>query len=272
MFISPILFGGEPALKLKAAHQAGFSGVEFWHDDLADVDGGVSGAHRLLTENELTITDFQLLADFDGAPEAKRQEKRREALDLLSAAAEMGAPVLAVTASTDPACDRDRVQDDLAWLVGEAKRRGVRVSYEPLSWSVANATLPDAWSVVRGLDREVIGLVVDSYHIFSKGRTAEDLANIPADRIFAVQFADACTPIAAENYKDVARTHRLLPGDGDFPLHSLVEKLAGMGYDGPVGIEVFNIDLAKQDPVRVAKRAMASLTALWSNGQPNTAR
>lgn len=267
LFLSPVLLRGTPEQKLRAAGAAGFIGIEFWHDDLKDIAGGRAQARRMLTENGLKITDLQLLVDFDGAPRSKREAKRREALELLDAAADLDAPVLAVTAATDPQCDRHSVTDDLAWLVSEASCRGVRISYEPMSWSVTYSTLPDAWAAVRELDAEVIGLVVDSYHIFSKGRTADDLDGIPADRIFAVQLADARLPIPADHYKDVARTHRLLPGSGDFPLASLVATLADIRYGGPVGIEVFNTDLADRDPGPVAEQAMAALTALLDDGR-----
>lgn len=71
--------------------------------------------------------------------------------------------------------------------MAEAQERHLRLSYEPMSRSVSNPALPEAWALVRTLDLDVIGLVVDSYYVFSRGRSANYLNRMPARSIFAVQ-------------------------------------------------------------------------------------
>jgi 4-hydroxyphenylpyruvate dioxygenase len=263
-FISTVLFGASPAETLRAISQANFDAVEFWDSDVPLIMGSFEGARKLLAELSLAVTDYQLLADFDGAPGTKRDAKRAEAISLMDRAVALGAPALAVTASTDADCDHTRVAEDLAWLVEEARKRSLRLGYEPMSWSVSHGTLPEAWSTLQTLDTAIIRLVVDSYHIFSRGRSAQDLDGIPADCVAAVQLGDAKGPILPEQYREAARTRRLLPGQGDFPIASLVRKLDQMSYRGPIGVEVFNDKLTEMRPATLAQEAMRSLNAALS--------
>ncbi|WPB58444.1 sugar phosphate isomerase/epimerase family protein [Xylophilus sp. GOD-11R] len=261
-FVNTVLLGGAPEENLRAAQGAGFDGVEFWRREAQAVPGGAAAAGALARRIGIGLTDYQVLSDFDGAPGHKRAEKRAEALAFLDDAAAIGAPALAVPASTDPDCDAARVGEDLAWLVDQARRRGLRICYEGMAWSTVNSTLQAAWRAIRELDPAHIGLVVDSYHLFVRGGTAQDVAAIPPGRIATVQFCDVAGPVAPQDYGRVARSRRLLPGDGDLPLASLVEVLEGMGYAGPVGLEIFNDALHAQDPAAVAQRAMHALRSL----------
>lgn len=259
-FINTILLGGTTTEKVEAAADAGFSGVELWTHDV-DQFGDPDALRSVLRDRRIDLIDFQVLRDFDGAPDDVREAKRAEAERYLDRASALGAPMILVAASTDPRSIADRIVDDLRWLAARAEERGIRVAYESLSWSTRNATLPDAWASVRDADRENLGIVIDPFHVFVHGRTAADLDGIPPHKVFLVQLSDLFGTVAPEHVIEIARHHRLLPGDGVFDLHGVLTRLVRAGYEGPIGLEVFSDDLRAADPHETARRAMAALRA-----------
>jgi len=258
-FLNTVLLGGTPKEKLVAARDAGFDQVELWTNDVDGFPGGASAIRDFATARGLGLADYQVLLDFDGAPGERRAAKRAEAEHMLDTAVTLGASTVLVPASTDPECDHARIADDLAWLVDQAHTRELRIAYEGMAWSTVNNTIQRAWQAICDLDRRHVGLVVDAYHLFVIGGRATDLDGIDPDRIFLVQLSDVEDQVAPSEYMDFARHSRLLPGEGRFPLANLIEQLDGMGYRGPLGLEVFNDALKAEPPVIIAAKAYAAL-------------
>ncbi|MCB8875706.1 sugar phosphate isomerase/epimerase family protein [Acidisoma silvae] len=258
LFINTILLGGTVNEKIAAICAAGFDAVEIWRQDV-EAAGSVSSVRSALTDRALGLVDYQVLLDFDGAPDSKRAAKRDEALAMLETGHALGAHTLLAPASTDPDCEPDRIVADIGWLADRAAEMGMRIAYEPMAWSTRVHTLPMAAQILDAAKRPNLLFVVDSFHIFSRDRTVADVAGIAADRIALVQLSDYGKPIAPGQHKQVARHSRLLPGDGQFPIGGLLRVLADIGYAGPIGLEVFNDELKTLDPMEVAGRAMVAL-------------
>jgi len=267
MFINTILLGGTSQQKIEAASSAGFDQIEIWRQDVEAHDGGPQGVGNMLQEHSMGVTDYQVVRDFDGAPDLFREGRRREALFMLDTAVMLGTNTVLVTASSDPACIADRIDDDLRWLTREAASRGLRIAYEGLAWSTINFTFTVAWECVNRVNEPNLGIVVDPFHIFVRGGDASDLDGIPMSRIYLIQLCDSdldsCNDL--QRVIDTARHRRLMPGQGRFPIHSIVERLKGRGYTGPVGIEVFNDEMRSRNPRTVALEAMLALNRTWPN-------
>lgn len=259
LFINTVLLGGTPRQKLQAAHDAGFDQVELWQQDVSAADSDCEGLRDLLTDLPLGLTDYQVLLDFDGAPDALRQQKYDEAQAMIDTAARLGATTLLVPASTDGRCRHERVEEDLRWLTERAERRRLRVAYEAMAWSSKINTTADAWQLIKRIDAPNLGLVVDAFHIFVRRRSITDLAGIPAEKIYLVQLSDLAELPQDGKLVETARHHRLLPGEGQFPLTSLLDHLRAIDYRGPLGLEVFNDGLQHADPAATAKKAMRAL-------------
>ncbi|MGI4860594.1 MAG: sugar phosphate isomerase/epimerase family protein [Janthinobacterium lividum] len=289
LFLNTVLLGGTTRDKLEAASAAGFQQIELWRQDVEGFNGSVDVLRDCLATYGLRLADYQVLLDFDGAPPAQRAAKRDEALAMLDTAARVGASTVLAPASTNPACDASRVVDDLRWLTAEAQHRNVRIAYEAMAWSTVHDTLPSAWAAVQEVGATNLGLVVDAFHIFARGRGVADLDGIPAEKIFLVQLSDLNqgsgsgedrgqdsakhgehdgndrsdgAGLNAADAKDIARHRRLLPGQGHFPLTALLRCLRERGYAGPIGLEVFNDALHAADPAQTARDAMAALQAV----------
>ncbi len=264
-FINTALLGGTPAQKIEAASTAGFDQIEIWQHDVEAHESGPEDLAIRLRNHGIGVTDYEVVRDFDGAPDAFRDEKRAQALFMLETAAQLGTDTVLVTASSDPACIPDRTYDDLRWLAKEAAARRLRIAYEGLAWSTINFTLAAAWDCVKRVNEPNLGIVVDPFHIFVRGRVANDFEGIPTGRIYLVQLSysdlDSCDDI--QLVIDTARHRRLMPGQGRLPVHTVVERLKEQGYTGPVGIEVFNDEMNLRDPRTVAREAIFELNKAW---------
>lgn len=259
LFINTVLLGGSPEEKLLAAAEAGFNQVELWRQDVEAARGNAGDIARLLDKQDLALTDYQVLLDFDGAPDDQRETKRQEALQMLDTAVSLGATTLLTPASTHPSCIASREEEDIRWLAREAGQRGLRVAFEAMAWSTHINTTAAAWKLVQRVDEPNLGLVVDAFHIFARNRTPADLVGIPMEKIFLVQLSDLATLPTPDNLAETARHQRLLPGQGNFPLYTLLNYLDAQGYNGPLGLEVFNDSYHQQPPAEVAKEAIHAL-------------
>ncbi|MGB8029889.1 MAG: sugar phosphate isomerase/epimerase family protein [Terracidiphilus sp.] len=269
--MNTILLGGTTEQKILAAHVAGFDQLEIWNQDVNAFDGNPETFGNWMREQSISVTDYQIIRDFDGAPDDVRESKRVQALNELDTAVKIGATVVLTTASSDQRCVASRIDEDMRWLAREAAARHLKIAYENLSWSAVNYTLPAVWGVVERLNEPNLGVVIDNFHIFARGRDARDLEDIPMDRIYVVQLSDLnpgqlCDP-AQEGYLeqliDTARHRRLLPGDGQYPIETILQPLRAANYSGAIGVEVFNDEMKARDPKVVAREAIAALKKVW---------
>jgi 4-hydroxyphenylpyruvate dioxygenase len=271
LFINTILLGGTLEQKISAAHAAGFDQIELWRQDVESYSGDPESFRRWIESQGIGVTDYQIIRDFDGAPDDIRENKRAEALNILDTAVKIGASIVLTTASTDPRCVASRIDEDMRWLVREAAARQMKIAYENLAWSIVNFTLRAVWELVNRLNEPNLGVVIDDFHTFARGLDARDLEGIPMDRIFVVQLSDLNQgqlyhpdhPHYREQVIETARHHRLLPGHGQFPIETILRLLRAANYSGPIGVEVFNDDMKARDPETVAREAMAALRKIW---------
>jgi 4-hydroxyphenylpyruvate dioxygenase len=101
---------------------------------------------------------------------------------------------------------------------------------------------------------------LDSFHVLSRGHDPAAIEQIPGDKIFYLQLADA--PALSMDVLSWSRHHRLFPGEGAFDLPSFVSHVLKTGFDGPLSLEVFNDTFRQTDPDRTAVHALRSLVWL----------
>lgn len=261
-FLNLVLLSGEPEEKLQAARDAGFDQVEIWREDVEACHGGAAR----LAQQGIGFTNLQVLRDFTGAPGDLRRQKRDELRQFIEMAQALGCDTLQAPATTREDCIAQHIDEDLRWLASEAARFDMRIMYEPMAWCSVDNTLPKAWERLQRLDQPNIGLVVDLFHICALGGDASHLDNIPAEQIYEVQLCDMAVQPSSQDKEAImtlAKHQRQLPGAGIIDINSFVDKLKSAGYQGPVGIEVFNDDLKRQPPREAAQQAYAALRRFW---------
>ncbi len=164
----------------------------------------------------------------------------------------------------------DRAAADFRELGERAAKRGMRVGFEALAWGRHINDYRDSWEVVRRADHPAVGLVLDSFHIFSRKTDIKPMRSIPADRIFLVQLADA--PWLDMDVLSWSRHFRCFPGQGDMPLVEFMEALLATGYDGELSLEIFNDEFRAGSPRSVAVDAQRSLVYLMDQVREKTGK
>ena len=266
--IATVSLSGTLELKLEAAAAAGFDGVEIFEPDL--IASQLSPAHvrDLSAELGLTIDMYQPFRDFEGvSPEALEANLRR-ARHKFELMAELGADTLLVCSNVaaDAIDDRELSAAQLHLLAEEAQQHGVRIAFEALAWGRHIADYRSAWDVVERGDHPALGTCLDSFHILARGDDPSGIEQIPGDRIFFLQLADA--PAVSMDPLQLSRHHRCFPGQGGLDLGSFMAHVEAAGYAGPWSLEVFNDHFRQAHPARIAVDARRSLTALAEAAGP----
>jgi len=263
--IATVSLSGMLREKLEAIAAARFDGVEIFENDLLQFAGTPRDVRRLCEDLGLAIDLFQPFRDFEGvAPEQLRRnlERAERKFDLML---ELGAPLVLVCSNVQPGLDADveRMAEQMRELAERAARRGLRIGYEALSWGSAVSRFAQAWEVVRRADHPHLGLILDSFHTLALRDDFRPIAELPGERIFYVQLADA--PWINTDPLTHSRHYRCFPGQGELDVTGFLGAVLDASYTGPISLEIFN-DEFRAAPARAnAGDAMRSL--LWLEEQ-----
>ena len=93
---------------------------------------------------------------------------------------------------------------------------GIRIAFEALAWGRYVDDYRRAWRIVELADHPAVGVCLDSFHVLSRGHDPAAIEQIPGDKIFYLQLADA--PALTMDVLSWSRHHRLFPGEGTFDL------------------------------------------------------
>lgn len=260
--VATVCLSGTLEDKLAAAAAAGFDGVEIFENDLIASPWSPEQVLRRCRDLGLSIDLYQPFRDFDAASPGVLDANLRRAERKFDLMGRLGTDTLLVCSSVSPAAadDDDLIAEQLTLLAGRAADHGVRIAYEALAWGRFVNTWDRAWDIVRRADHPALGVCIDSFHVLSKGSDPAGIAEIPGEKLFFLQLADA--PRLDMNVLQWSRHHRLFPGQGTFDLPAFLGHVFSAGYTGPVSLEVFNDVFRQADPVRTAIDAMRSLVSL----------
>ena len=119
---------------------------------------------------------------------------------------------------------------------------------------------------MRRADHPAVGMILDSWHVLSRGLPVDPIRAIPADRITFVQLADA--PRMDMDLLQWSRHFRNFPGQGDLPVDDFMAAVEATGYDGWLSHEIFNDRFRMASPRRIAEDGERSLIWLDDRMQP----
>jgi len=231
--IATVSLSGTLPEKLEAIAAAGFDGVEIFENDLLYYAGSPREVRQRCADLGLAITLFQPFRDFEGC----RRDRLRRNLDRaerkFDLMQELGTDLVLVCSNVQPDAlgDEQLLVDDLRLLAEHAGARGLRIGYEALAWGRHVNTWQQVWNLVRQADHPALGVILDSFHTLSLKGDPSGIRDIPGEKIFFVQMADA--PILA---MDVREARAVEPG-------VLFAPPAASRYDGVEFLE-FAVDEA----------------------------
>ena len=263
--IATVSLSGSLAEKLTAAARAGFDGVEIFENDLLASPLGPEEIRDRAAGLGLTIDLYQPLRDLEALPEEEFARALRRAERKFDVARRLGTDTVLVCSSVSPHAvdDDDLAARQLRRLADRAQRFGVRIAYEALAWGRHVHTWDHAWRIVERAAHPALGVCLDSFHILSRGSGPRGIEDIPGEKIFFLQLADA--PLMAMDVLQWSRHYRCFPGQGGFDVAGLVRQVLRAGYEGPLSLEVFNDVFRQADAGRTAVDALRSLIALEEN-------
>ena len=198
-----------------------------------------------------------------GAERAAHWDHFRRRLALLG---ELGVSTLILAADFAVAAPAAEDYAMAAARLGEAAEAaapfGIRIALEFQKSSPLCACLETALALVTQSGSRNAGVCLDAFHFQTGPSKSEDLGGMTREDLAWVQFCDVSgTPRELAGDRD-----RILPGDGDFPLGSIVEHLGQIGYDGFVALELANPHLWQVAADRVADlgyRALRRTLGPW---------
>ncbi|MFI2629625.1 bifunctional sugar phosphate isomerase/epimerase/4-hydroxyphenylpyruvate dioxygenase family protein [Streptomyces collinus] len=260
--IATVSLSGSLTEKLDAAARAGFDGVEIFENDLLASPLTPEDVRARCADLGLRIDLYQPMRDIEAVPEAEYARNLRRARHKFELMRRLGADTVLVCSSVSPqAVDDDALAaEQLSRLADAARESGVRVAYEALAWGRHVSTYDHAWRIVEAAGHPALGTCLDSFHILSRGSDPKDIEDIPGEKIFILQLADA--PLLAMDVLQWSRHYRCFPGQGGFDVAGLVRHVLATGYDGPLSLEVFNDVFRQSEAGPTAVDARRSLLLL----------
>nr|MCW2728347.1 4-hydroxyphenylpyruvate dioxygenase [Aeromicrobium sp.] len=260
--IATVCLSGTLSDKLRAAAEAGFDGVEVFEPDLVASPSSPEEIAALAHRLGLTLDLYQPFRDAEGVTEDLFVDVLRRARAKFELMGRLGIDTMLVCSNAGTATiDDDEVSADQLRRLGDlAAGHGVRLAYEALAWGRHVDDYRRAWRIVELADHPAVGTCIDSFHILSRGHDPAAIEQIPGDKIFFLQLADA--PALTMDVLSWSRHHRLFPGEGSFDLGTFLGHVLRAGYQGPLSLEVFNDTFRQTDVLRTAQQAKRSLTWL----------
>jgi len=262
--IATVCLSGTLEDKLVAAAHAGFDGIELFEPDLIASVSTPAEIREQCADLGLKIVLYQPFRDLDSTDEQQFERNLRRLDRKFDVMEQLGVDLILVcsNASDDAVADIDALSRQLRAAGDVAQRRGMRIAYEALAWGREVDLWQLSWEAVRRADHPAVGLCLDSFHVLSRTSSTADINDVPGEKIFFLQLADA--PHKDMDVLQWSRHYRLFPGEGAFDLVGFTGAVLTAGYKGPLSLEVFNDVFRQSSPVRTAVDALRSLGWLES--------
>jgi sugar phosphate isomerase/epimerase len=254
------------ATALRVTADAGVPAIGLWREPVQEV--GLATAAQMLTDSGLRFTTH-CRSGFFTMPEGPARRTSiddnrvaiEEAATLAAAGAEGSTAILVLVAGGLPEGSRDligareRVRDAIGELVPDAAAAGVTLAIEPLHPMYASdrcvvSTLGQGLDIASDFDPAVVGLTVDTFHIWWDPDVLASIARAGREgRIATYQVCDWKTPLPAD-----VLLSRHYPGDGVIDFGPMTRAVVETGYDRDIEVEIFNEEVWATDPALAVQR------------------
>ena len=256
---------------INAAGAAGYDLVELWASKLRTYlqSHGISELKTLLTSNNVEAYSINSIEHITFRSIEDYELIKAECGELSAVAGELACPYIVVVPGKLPAgaseaeivAESVRVLNELADI---SEPYGVGLAFEFLGQTDCSVqTLDLAKKIVDQVDRNSVGVVIDSFHFYAGNSSFEAIDELDPSKLFIFHINDA-EDLPKEKLTDA---ERLYPGTGILPLAELKAHFDKIGYDKMASIEIFRPEYWDQDPFEVAKRAKAAAEKVLGLGR-----
>ncbi len=264
------------ATALRVTAEAGVQAIGTWREPVQEV--GLATAAQMLADSGLRLTTH-CRGGFFTLPEGPARQAAlddnrvaiEETATLTAAGADGSTAVLVLVAGGLPEGSRDlvgareRVRDAIGELAVDAAAAGVTLAIEPLHPMYASdrcvvSTLNQALDIAADFDPAVVGVTVDTFHLWWDPEVLASIARAGAEgRIATYQVCDWKTPLPAD-----VLLGRHYPGDGVIDFGPMTRAVLATGYDHDIEVELFNEDIWATDPLEAVRRTAAGFASAVS--------
>jgi sugar phosphate isomerase/epimerase len=152
----------------------------------------------------------------------------------------------------------EQITEFYAAICRQASEHGVTCDLECIPmWGVI--TMEQGLEILKDSGARNGGFVFDCTHFVRGGTPIATLKAIPGELIHCVQICDGHIPLRPGVTLEKECFERLWPGEGDFPIASMLGALNQIGGLAQIGPEVFSGDIAHKSAEEVAKLSRESL-------------
>lgn len=257
--IATVCLAGTLEEKMRACAKAGFDGVEIFEPDLVVSPSSPAEIRALAERLNLTLDLYQPFRDLEGVPEDLFQDNLNRLEHKFQLMQELGMNMILVPSNVATATVHNDavIADQLRRAAELAAIYDMFIAYEALAWGSYVNTYWHSWELVDAADHPNLGICLDSFHILSKHDDPSRIEDIPAEKIFFAQLADA--PELGMDLLPWSRHHRAFPGEGSFAMVEFMAHLTNAGYQGPLSLEIFNDVFRETNPDITAVDGLRSL-------------
>lgn len=218
----------------------------------------VADTRKLLEDREMTLA----AASYQGGLLLSQGEQRKAHYDhfkrRLDLCQTFGIPTLLIAADFVDRVDAIGLQRAAVSLTQAAQWAAafqVRLALEFRGSASFCSSLDTAVALIAQCSEANVGVNFDVFHYYTGPSKFEDLSLLSPDNLAFVQLCD----VAGVPRELAGDGDRILPGEGDFSLQSIVQQLRVIGYDGWVSLELFNPTLWQLKPAQVVELGLAAL-------------
>jgi 2-keto-myo-inositol isomerase len=118
--------------------------------------------------------------------------------------------------------------------------------------------LDTALSLIEQCGEANVGVCLDLFHYYKGPSKPEDLERLTKANLAHVQLCD----VAGLPRELMTDSDRVLPGEGDFRLRPIIDRLRAIGYDGWLSLELMNPVLWQMKTTQVAELGLMAIKQL----------
>ncbi|MFL5339868.1 MAG: sugar phosphate isomerase/epimerase family protein [Gemmataceae bacterium] len=134
----------------------------------------------------------------------------------------------------------------------------VRLALEFRGADTFCGSLDTALQLAAACGEPNVGVNLDVFHFYKGPSKFEDLDLLTRDNLAFVQLSD----VSGVPRELMADADRVLPGDGDFRLRPILDRLREIGYAGCISLELMNPVLWQMKPSQVAELGLSAVQRL----------
>jgi len=203
-----------------------------------------------LKDTGVKVADVEIIRitpDFDN----------KKYLQFLDIAQQLGAKHILIAGNDT---EQNRLTENYATFCELSKNYGLSCDLEFMPWTAVK-NLTQAQNIVEQTGQSNAAILIDSLHFDRSDSTLEQVKAVPACRMNYVQLCDGLAHYdpSDEGLIKIARSNRLVPGQGNIDLVALI---AALPKDITLAAEVPNLDLAKLPALERARINLQAIQAL----------